>query len=1710
MADITGTGANDILVGTNDDDTLNGLVGADTMAGGNGNDVYFADQVGDVVTELKNNGSRDGIVSAVSAALGANVENLELVADALNGTGNALDNTILGSSLGNTIHGVAGNDLLAGNAGDDTLTGGAGDDFLDGGSGQNLLIGGDGNDGLSGWLGANVMQGGAGNDYYNVYGADDEVIELAGQGVDWISSDESFDLSLHGKNVENLFLAGANLTGIGNDLDNEIGGNSGDDVLEGRAGNDTLFGSAGKDTLNGGDGNDTLDGEQGGDDLSGGKGNDVYYIDDAADTITELDGDGIDEIRTDDSVDLNDIAAEIENVTLTEKDNVNAYGSDLNNILAGNAGNNTLDGREGNDTLIGGKGHDFYYVDSAKDVVGEKADEGTDTVRSIISYALSTNVENLELQGGGAIDGTGNALDNDIDGNSGNNNLAGAAGDDDLSGRDGNDTLQGGEGNDYLDGGSGNDRMEGGKGDEIYYVDSKDDQVVEAVGQGFDTVRTSLSFDLAVSGANVERLELIGATKINGSGNALDNILEGNSAANTLAGAGGDDGIDGGDGDDLLTGDDGNDYLSGNDGNDTVQGGDGNDDLRGERDNDVLEGGVGHDTLDGGDGSDTMTGGAGNDVYWLSSNDTVIEVDNGGTDTVIDDETIDLATSNLANIENLILTGDAAADGYGDASNNIITGNGADNQLYGDLGDDTLLGGGGADELVGGGGKDKMSGGTGDDIYYVDDLGDQVEEKLNEGFDILRTNLSTYVLNANFENLEFETAGGVNGTGNALANNIYGNAGNDVLDGKAGDDYVYGNAGDDTLTGGVGNDLLYGGAGNDVMTGGKGDDIYYIDNKDDKITELSGQGVDLIFSDISLKLSDKAFVNIEYLALQGTASNASGNALANAITGNGNGNGIDGGAGNDTLDGVTGDDSLDGAAGDDSLVGGTGNDTLLGGDGRDTLSGGDGNDSLSGGAGNDVYIASTGTDTIEELAKGGIDELRSTLDFSLAGLANVENLTLVGPGAYDGTGNTLANVIKGNDLSNDLYGGAGNDTLIGGAGEDDLGGDAGDDKMIGGADNDFYYVDSAKDAVIESKNQGVDTVYTALNYTLGANVEQLIIEGTGDTKGTGNALDNFIEGNAGKNKLDGAAGNDRLRGGDGDDLLVGGLGNDQLYGGAGNDTMIGGAGNDTYLVVDNKDKIVELAGQGIDTVLTERSFDLSLEGVNVENLKAEVAKNYILIGNALNNTITAAESGDDTIDGGAGNDSLLGGEGSDSIVGGAGNDTLIGGKGNDTLEGGAGNDTYYLTADVADDLTEAAGQGIDTVVTYQAYTLGANLENLVFLGSNEVNGTGNELANAINGSTGKNRLSGLAGNDTLNGGDGNDTLDGGSGKDVMRGGAGDDWYIVGEAADTVSENAKDGEHDRVVSLIAAYALGANIEELAFDVGAVNVVGSGNALDNWIEGDAGNDALDGKAGNDEIIGGAGNDSMTGGSGHDTLQGGMGNDSLLGGDGDDDMVGEAGDDVMIGGAGNDTYSVDSDGDSVQEASKAGIDTVIAEISLTLGANIENSRMSANGVTVTGNELDNRMEGSYGKDTINGAAGADLLASGAGDDVLNGDAGNDVIEGDLGADTINGGAGNDLILYRLDDPNDLDKLGGDLITGFETGKDKIDLYDLFTDFDIHEADVIGEGYLRLQVNGNDTVLQFDKDGGGDGFVTLATVQNVTNLSLTDLIIPQGLGID
>ena len=255
-------------------------------------------------------------------------------------------------------------------------------------------------------------------------------------------------------------------------------------------------------------------------------------------------------------------------------------------------------------------------------------------------------------------------------------------------------------------------------------------------------------------------------------------------------------------------------------------------------------------------------------------------------------------------------------------------------------------------------------------------------------------------------------------------------------------------------------------------------------------------------------------------------------------------------------------------------------DTLIGGSGNDTLNGGTGNDSLVGGTGNDTYIVNEAGDIVSETSTTTteIDTVQSSVTWTLG--SNLENLTLTGSSVINGTGNSLNNIIIGNGVANtlsgssgndNLDGGAGNDSLDGGSGNDTLNGGVGNDTLVGGTGNDFYIVDSTSDVISETSTTAteIDTVESSVTWTLGANLENLILTGTTAIDGTGNGLNNVITGNAGDNILTGGAGNDTLIGGNGSDRLVGGEGNDILNLGLGDavtDTLIYNPGDGTDTV----------------------------------------------------------------------------------------------------------------------------------------------------------------------------------------------------------------------------------------------------------------------------------------------------------------------------------------------------------------------------------------------------------------------------------------------------------------------------------------------------------------------------------------------------------------
>ena len=1071
-----------------------------------------------------------------------------------------------------------------------------------------------------------------------------------------------------------------------------------------------------------------------------------------------------------------------------------------------------------------------------------------------------------------------------------NNTLTGGTENDTLLGNGGADVLLGEGNDDLLDGGAGADSMSGGSGNDSYLVDDLGDMVVEAADDGFDTVTAAISYTLT---DNVEVLVLDTVNvsgNINGAGNALNNIIYGNEADPTNSG--------------------GKNLLEGFAGDDT------------------LYGYNGQDTLDGGTGADVMYGGTFGDIYIVDNvGDVVNELVGEGADTVQASISYTLVSDHL---EHVTLTGSDNINATGNGGNNNLTGNAGSNLISGGAGNDVLKGHTlsatlGDDTLDGGAGNDDMAGGNGNDTYYVDsanlydennDLiaaGDKVTEGSDYGTDTVITTVDDYTLGTNVENLIFG-AGVVSGNGNGSNNVLTGNELNNELFGDANEDTLYGGAGADTLDGGLGNDEMYGGAD---------DDVYYVNSTGDVTDETAGSGTDVVYATATHTLG----TGVDNLIITADgAINGTGNALANTMTG---------GAGNNALDG------------------GDGADTLSGGLGNDVLTGGAGVDSLIGGGNDDLYVLDNTSDAIVEMADEGIDSVQIAATYALTD--NVENLTLGGAGNFAGTGSTVANIITGNTGDNELSGLDGADTLIGGAGSDILDGGLGADNLTGGAGDDVYIVDNAGDVINEISGQGAfDEVHASVSQVLGLHTENLLLTGSNDIDGTGNAGNNEINGNSGANALSGLNGADTLEGFDGDD---------RLDGGAGTDTMMGGIGNDTYVIDVAGDLALEGADSGTDTVETALAYTLL---ANFENLKLTGTAAVNGTGNTAANDLT----------GNAKSNKLMGLEGDDTLNGGAGADTLDGGTGNDSMTGGAGSDRFVIDSE-SDVAVEDADGGIDTIQTVFTAILGANFENLVLTGSSALDGTGNAAANQLTGNAGANTLSGLAGADTISGNAGADTLDGGAGSDSMLGGMGNDDYIVDATADKIVEAAGGGTDEVFAS--ATYTLADNVENVTL-TGTDDIDATGNTAANTMLGNSGANALNGGAAGDILESGAGADELNGGTGEDT---------------------------MSGGTGDDVYYVDRIADVVVEENGEGTDTVFARSSATLSANVESLVLQGTGTfNGTGNTLDNLIFGNNSKNLLKGLGGDDVLEGNGGADVLTGGAGADVFlfaAATVGNDTI-----------------------------------------------------------------------------------------------------------
>ncbi|PIT56305.1 hypothetical protein BHC44_01200 [Snodgrassella alvi] len=1010
--------------------------------------------------------------------------------------------------------------------------------------------------------------------------------------------------------------------------------------------------------------------------------------------------------------------------------------------------------------------------------------------------------------------------------------IFGGKGNDDISGGDGDDYLFGGAGNDTLIGGAGNDILAGGDGADKYYFNSGDgkDKIYDSDGKGSIYLNNQLlsklkwtakennvwissdekwrisvdkiTGDLVIQSQENKNdiLTIVGWEQMSGgklgiklpkfkdsNNNKINKIVgdwrtkiiheEGHfdldksfagqyywgwknrNAKGAIIGGVIEKGFE-----DVIKGTDGADEINGLDGGDAIDGMGGND---------IILGGDGTDLLVGGGGSDIIKGGAGDDFIWANHHLTIGNRIRPGE-----------RWKMPADGKKLIYAGPNWGIYINQRGQMITSGINRGSDDAADVGGDYLYGGDGNDYIVGGNLND-----------YIE--GDSVASGSTEQGDdeIYGMAGNDYIIGGKGNDFIFGDGISVPGYLNSLAGALHGD---DYIDGGDGDDGIAGGGGNDVIIGGDGddnlfgddgnyeagkmldakyhgNDTIYGGAGNDQISGGGGDDYLY-----------GGDGDDIIWGDASGKESHPEL--------------------------NGNDH-IWGDAGNDILDGGYGDDVIHGGDDNDKISGGAGNDELYGDDGDDTITGDwldkdiaeHGNDFIDGGAGNDKLTGGGGDDWI--IGGDGDDMIW---------------------GDASGDDHELNTEMAGNDY---LSGGAGNDTIAGGYGDDTIDGGTGNDIILGGGGRDTIYGGDGDDQISGDFSSGtgigMDIVVTDNSYN------DTIYAGNGDDLVAGQLGDDLIYGGAGNDKLFGDQawgdpkqhrpqdkGNDSIYGEEGDDYIDGGYGNDFLDGGTGNDIVFGGGGND-----------VLHGGEGNDF----------LSGGNAININDTdtAGGNDVIYGGAGNDTILGGE-GDDLLQGDEGNDYLSGGNGNDRLYGGDGRDWLLGGKGNDYLNGGTGDDVFvFKSGDGVTTIEDYSGQSIVIVdvpldnLSISAYekgikvTNGVNgdviylvgyyldgransldMNNLLFAQPNGGNSyitrslqqladniqhhnaarydriiEGNDEANELFGTVGKDLMYGYGGNDILHGNKGNDLLDGGDGNDILYGDAGDDQLFGGAGKD---------------------------------------------------------------------------------------------------------------------------------------------------------------------------------------------------------------------------------------------------------------------------------------------------------------------------------------
>ena len=1281
---------------------------------------------------------------------------------------------------------------------------------------------------------SDTLEGGTGNDTYIIDDRSDVLIERANEGVDTIVA--TINDHVLQENFEELELGNGVISGIGNGRGGTVKGNNLANYLESGSGIDRL---------------------------EGGFGDDTYVVNDTGDVVVEFRESGTDKVISSVSISLSD---HVENIQLTGNLNLSATGNEQDNVIIGNRANNSLDGGDGADSIVGGLGNDTLFGGQDREVDTLEGGDGDDTyvianaafsgdpVRDVIRDTGGNDVvlipsrlslTTFTLPDG--IEGIGVSDDEnsvDFDGNDGANRLVGNAQFNTIRGLGGNDTIIGNGGGDFLFGGRGNDVLSGQhmfdeEGNDTYQISDLSQLIVD-LGSGNDTVESSVSFSQD-AGLREELIDLL-------VGNGLGRpSFESRSTSELLAEAqqraslgeldtnfslvqalpdiqlSAIENI-------VLTGE-ANVDATGGESNEQITGNNANNKLVGEGGNDTLHGQRGEDTLEGGDGVDRLVGGRGDDVYILDAEDTVVELRDEGSDTVVVDSDYKL---DISNVENVTLANDRFPGNFnatGDENSNVLTGNGGNNRLDGAGGNDTLIGG------------------AGNDTYRVLSAEDTVIENAGEGIDTIEIDRGVN-LTSEFDNIEnvllLDAAGLADLIGDIQNNRLEGNASANILDG---------------------------GAGRDTLVGGEAPDTYFVDAQD-TVIETGSTGGDTVFANFAFDLANHA--GIEDLVLTGfddidvtgnsNSNRITGNAGANTITGGAGTNNLNGGAGNDTYF-ISGSDSVAEVA--DFQI--TENQTLVA--DLSTL----------------FEQPETGLLTYRIISLGelGDDTNGLSLDRDSGLLVFDKPADFENPSDSDGdnvhkllviadlNGRTYDQfqvwvVVNDNQVEfNNVLAGQGNQkitqVLIDGdssmvadsyeitSGNDVVTvTDAGEVRFINvqtSPGSFTYELTVTKDSV---SNTVVQTVNVLENPT--GRVSTLESVSTVDITPTqdrsedvvflSNPISRFTLSDFIEQLTLTSSDAEHLVGNDQNNEIRGNSGNDTLDGKGGADTLIGSAGDDTYFVDDVGD-VIEESGSSIDTVVVE-GFSYTL-GNNLENLRLSTGATNGT-GNAANNLIKG-NTADNTLDGGAGAD------------------TLVGNGGNDT----------YIVDNSSDVISERESGGTDTVLTsLNSFDLTQNsflvttpidIEVLTFTDSGNNTGVGNDSNNIITGNTGNDSLSGGAGGDVLKGLAGNDTLDGGSGNDRLEGGLGDDVYRIDASSDVVVE--AEGEGEDTVNASVSYTLSDHVEVLTL-TGSLDINATGNALANRIEANTGSNTLQGLAGDDVFIDVGLDDTVDGGEGQDAIR------------------------------------------------------------------------------------------------------------------------------------------------------------------------------------------------------------------------------------------------